>query len=72
MQKKYGYPLLGPPDGATKRAIFGLNSARLFGLDTGAKAAWKTDPMAERRAAYLASGQDRSNMAYGWVRKIDS
>jgi hypothetical protein len=28
--------------------------------------------MAERRAAYLASGQDRSNMAYGWVRKIDS
>jgi uncharacterized protein len=72
MQRKYGYAPLGPPDGATKRAIFGLNSARLFGLETGAKAAWKTDPMAERKAAYLSAGADRSNLAYGWVRKIDS
>jgi hypothetical protein len=72
MQKKYGYPLLGPADGETKRRILGLNSARLFGLETGVKAAWKTDVMAERRADYLSSGQDRSNLAYGWVRKIDS
>jgi hypothetical protein len=72
MRKKYGYPLLGPPDGETKRAIFGLNSARLFGLETGGKAAWKADPMAERRSAYLASGQQRSNLAYGWVRKSGS
>jgi len=72
MQKKHGYAPLGPPDGTTKRAIFGLNSARLFGLETGAKAAWKTDPMSERRTAYLDSGPDRSNLAYGWVRKIDS
>jgi predicted TIM-barrel fold metal-dependent hydrolase len=72
MQKKYGYPLLGLADGETKRAILGLNSARLFGLETGVKAAWKADVIAERRADYLSSGQDRSNLAYGWVRKIDS
>jgi predicted TIM-barrel fold metal-dependent hydrolase len=72
MQKKHGYAPLGPPDSETKRAIFGLNSARLFGLETSAKSAWKTDPMSERRLAYLNSGPDRSNLAYGWVRKIDS
>jgi predicted TIM-barrel fold metal-dependent hydrolase len=72
MQKKYGYAPLGPPEGETKRAIFGLNSARLFGLETGATSAWKTDPMSERRTAYLSSGPERSNLAYGWVRKIDS
>jgi uncharacterized protein len=72
MQKKHGYAPLGSPDGETKRAIFGLNSARLFGLETGAKSAWRTDPMSERRTAYLESGPDRSNLAYGWVRKIDS
>jgi predicted TIM-barrel fold metal-dependent hydrolase len=72
MQKKYGYAPLGPPEGETKRAIFGLNSARLFALETGQKSAWKTDPMAERRLAYLESGPEPSNLAYGWVRKIDS
>jgi hypothetical protein len=72
MQKKYGYAPLGPPEGETKRAIFGLNSARLFALETGQKSAWKTDPMAERRLAYLESGPEPSNLAYGWIRKIDS
>jgi predicted TIM-barrel fold metal-dependent hydrolase len=72
MQKKYGYPVLGPPDGETKRAIFGLNSARLFGLDVSSTAAWRADSVAGRRVTYLDSGQDRSNLAYGWVRKIDS
>jgi uncharacterized protein len=69
IQKKYGYGPLGPADGPTKRAIFGVNAARLFGLDTGGKAAWKKDPLSERRAAYMATGTDRSNLAYGWVRK---
>jgi predicted TIM-barrel fold metal-dependent hydrolase len=69
IQKKYGYAPLGPADGDIKRAIFGLNSARLFGLATTAKAAWRSDPLSDRKTAYLASGPDRSNLAYGWVRK---
>jgi predicted TIM-barrel fold metal-dependent hydrolase len=69
IQKQYGIAPLGPADGAIKRAILGLNSARIFGLNTGAKAAWTSDPLSERRTAYLAAGPDRSNLAYGWVRK---
>jgi predicted TIM-barrel fold metal-dependent hydrolase len=30
MQKRYGFPALGPADGATKRAILGENAARLY------------------------------------------
>ena len=32
MQKKYGLPSLGGPNSLTKQAIFGLNSARIYGL----------------------------------------
>jgi len=69
IQKHHGYASLGPADGATKRAIFGLNSARLFGFDVTENATWRHDSMSERRVAYLNSGPDRSNLAYGWVRK---
>jgi predicted TIM-barrel fold metal-dependent hydrolase len=72
MQKKYGYPLLGAPDGETKRAILGLNSARLFGLATGSAAEWTTDSISRRRIVYHDAGADRSNLAYGWIRKVDS
>jgi hypothetical protein len=69
IQKKYGYAPMGAADGPTKRAIFGLNAARMFALDRGAKAAWRSDPLLERRETYLAAGAERSNLAYGWVRK---
>jgi predicted TIM-barrel fold metal-dependent hydrolase len=72
MQKKYGYAPLGAADGEAKRAILGLNSARLFGLDAGSAAAWKTDSMSKRKMAYQDAGADRSNLAYGWIRKVDS
>ena len=72
MQQKFGYPSLGAADSETKRKIFGLNSARLFGLDSGPTAAWKSDLMLERKTAYLNAGSDRSNLAYGWIRKMDS
>jgi hypothetical protein len=72
IQKQYGYAALGAADGATKRAIFGLNSARLFGLEWGAKAAWRGDSVAEQKTAYLNDGPERSNLSYGWVRKQDS
>ena len=72
LQKQYGYAPLGPADGATKRAILGLNSARLVGLEVSSKAAWRSDAVSERKAAYLSAGPERSNLAYGWVRKQDS
>jgi uncharacterized protein len=72
MQQKHGFPALGAPDGPIKNAILGLNSARLFNLDIGPTAAWRSDSMAQRKIAYMAAGPDRSNLAYGWVRKIDS
>jgi len=72
IQKQHGHAPLGPTEGATKRAIFGLNSARLFNLDVTEKAAWRNDSMSQRRVAYLDSGADRSNLAYGWVRKRES
>jgi hypothetical protein len=72
MQQKHGFAPLGPADGPVKSRILGLNSARMFGLDVGQSAAWKSDPMAERKLAYVNSGADRSNLAYGWIRKIDS
>jgi len=69
IQKQYGHTPLGAADGATKRAIFGLNSARLFGLELGAKAEWRSDSVSEQKTAYLNAGPERSNLSYGWVRK---
>jgi predicted TIM-barrel fold metal-dependent hydrolase len=72
MRQKHGFPELGPPDGEIKRKILGLNSARLFGLESGPAVAWKNDDIAGRKVAYLNAGPERSNLAYGWIRKIDS
>jgi predicted TIM-barrel fold metal-dependent hydrolase len=67
MQKKYGFPALGPADGATKRAILGENAARLYGLDLGS-AALDGDGIATMRRAYQAAGPSPSLLAYGLVR----
>jgi predicted TIM-barrel fold metal-dependent hydrolase len=32
LQKKFGFLSLGPADGSVKKAVFGLNAARLYGL----------------------------------------
>jgi len=67
MQKRYGFPALGPADGATKRAILGENAARLYGLDLGS-AALDGDGIATMRRAYQAAGPSPSLLAYGLVR----
>lgn len=48
-QERYGYP---PLDAAAKRAIFGLNGARVYGLDVAALK--RPGALAARRAAYRA------------------
>ena len=73
MQKKHGFAPLGPADGPVKAGILGLNSARHYGLDVPAlQKTFSQDTLAQAKAEYQAAGEDRSNLAYGFVdnRKI--
>jgi hypothetical protein len=69
MQKKHGFKPLGPADGPVKRAIFGGNSARLYGLRpaTTAQHGITSDKIAAIKAEYLAAGGARTNARYGYV-----
>jgi len=69
MQKKYGFAALGGADSAVKRGIFGLNSARLYGYTPKQQAAVLTDRFASCKDIYDREGGDRSNRAYGYIRK---
>jgi hypothetical protein len=66
MQKKYGFKPLGPADGPTKNMIFGENNARLYKYDRRG-AGLDTDRLGVAKAAYEASGPERSNLRYGYV-----
>lgn len=68
MRKKHGFAPLGPPDGPVKSAIFGHNSARLFGLE-GLYTAGAGDRMHQFKEMYAANGGERSNHVYGDIRK---
>jgi len=69
MQNKFGYAALGPANGPIKTAIFGGNSARLYGVDP-AKAATEVsgDRFARLKIDYEKSGPEPSNRRYGYVR----
>jgi predicted TIM-barrel fold metal-dependent hydrolase len=67
MQKKYGYPALGPADGPTKRLIFGENSARLYKYDRTRRSELTTDKIALAKADYEREGPGRTNRRYGFV-----
>jgi uncharacterized protein len=68
MQKKHGFKPLGPADGSVKRAIFGGNSARLYGLrPRTAQHGITTDKIALLKEEYLAAGGARTNARYGYV-----
>jgi uncharacterized protein len=69
MQKKYGYPAMGPADGKVKRMIFGETSARLYKYDMRKRAELKTDKIALAKATYEKEGPGRTNMRYGYVSK---
>jgi predicted TIM-barrel fold metal-dependent hydrolase len=67
MQKKHGYPALGPADGPTKRAIFGENSARIYRYSARQRAALTGDRIALAQADYRREGPGRTNLRYGFV-----
>ncbi len=75
MQEKYGLPSLGGPDSLTKQAIFGLNSARIYGLDMDSATNMpKLPDFSEDRIGKLArdfreSGDGPSHKRYGYVRR---
>jgi predicted TIM-barrel fold metal-dependent hydrolase len=71
LQATQGFaPLGAEPDSPVKNAIFGLNAARLYGLEDVAKQRpFDTDTAAAIRAEYRAGGGMRSNLRYGFVHR---
>jgi hypothetical protein len=69
MQRKWGFKPLGSADGAIKRAILGENGARVYGIrQRQGNLGWSHDTLADLRAN-RDSRPERSNLAYGFVRK---
>ena len=66
MQRKFGFAAPGSATGPVKSAIFGENSARLYGLEPRAYAA-DCDRLAELKRDYRAAGGMPSNLRYGYV-----
>jgi len=69
LRKKHGFPELGGPDSALKNAVFWDNGARLYGLDDSVFGVLDEDAIEEIRADYRETGIQRSNRAYGYVRR---
>lgn len=68
MQKKHGFAPLGSADGVVKSAIFGGNTARLYGLHVRAAGhGIGIDRIAAIKAEYVARGGMRSNTRYGYI-----
>jgi uncharacterized protein len=70
LMKKHSFAPLGPANGMVKTTIFGVNSARLYGVDMRTALGTITgDKIAAIRAEYLANGGQRSNTRYGYVHR---
>lgn len=68
MQKKHGFAALGAADGLTKNAIFGYNSASLYGIDLNSDLGKLTDDQfVAIKKQYAAAGEQRDNAVYGYV-----
>ena len=67
MQAQHGFAPLGGADSPVKRAIFGDNNARLYGITGAEREAWRTDRLAEERRAHWQAGALPSNIRYGYV-----
>ncbi len=69
MCEKFGYKKLTKED---KAKIFGLNAARIYGVDVKMqRKALPADTLEKLKTAYLDRGGRRDNAAYGWVRADD-
>ena len=67
--EKFGYKKITKED---KAKIFGLNAARIYGINAQARRKpFPADALDKLKAAYLDTGGMRSNAAYGWVRADD-
>lgn len=75
MQKKFGFAPLGGDDSDVKRKIFGLNTAKIHGIDPANLAKHnvniKDDKLQKAKEAYLKDGAERTNAFYGFVDKKD-
>ncbi len=66
MCEKFGYAKLTKED---KAKIFGLNAAKIYGVDLNAQRnVLPSDALSRLKTAYLDNGGLRDNAAYGWVR----
>ncbi len=69
MCEKFGYKKITKED---KTKIFGLNAAKLYGVDLGKqRKAFPADVFSRMKTAYVDQGGQRNNAAYGWVRADD-
>jgi len=72
MQEKFGLPALGGPNSLTKQAIFGLNSARIYGLGMtnvdNTPLNFGEDKLAEMARSFRERGEGPSHERYGYVR----
>jgi hypothetical protein len=67
--EKFGYRKLSKDD---KSKIFGLNAAKLYGIDIRKKRnALPSDALTRLKTAYVEGGGQRDNAAHGWVRADD-
>ncbi|CAN5125200.1 hypothetical protein BH24PSE2_BH24PSE2_15880 [soil metagenome] len=69
LQETYEFAPLGPADGEVKNMIFAGNSTRLYDLTESDWKSARADGLSQRRAEYRAAGAQRSNLAYGYVRR---
>ena len=66
MCEKFGYKKITKED---KAKIFGLNAAKIYGVDVKEKRKGiKRDTLEKIKTAYLEGGGGSENAAYGWVR----
>ena len=73
LQEKHGWAALGSATGDVKSAIFGLNGAKVYGVEVDAKRNpvppnYK-DKLAQIKTEYRAQGAQPSNTYYGWIQK---
>ncbi len=66
LQKRFGFK---PLTDRVKEKVFGLNSAKVYGIDVKAKMnAIPSDYVTKLKAKYKTAGVSPSNTQYGWVR----
>ena len=75
MRENFAFKPLGGDNSVVKQKIFGLNTARIHGLDLANLAKHnvnlKDDKLQQAKEAYLKDGAERSNSFYGFIDNKD-